>query len=110
MPVAGVTSIQLHTDAVATGDGVVLDMAGVEGVAVQIVGITSATITFEATVDGATWVGVALANLNSATRARALTATADGLFLFESAPGVKQFRARISAWVSGTINVYASPR
>ncbi len=110
MPIATFPTTQLQMNAVATGNGVVLNLEGQDTIVVQVIGITTATITWEANVDLTTWVGVALADLNSTTRARALTTAANGLFLLENAPGLKQFRARISAWTSGTINVYASAK
>lgn len=108
MPIASFPTVLLQTAAVAVGNGVALNVEGQDAIVVQVVGITTATITWEANVDLTTWVGVALADLTSTTRARSLTTAANGLFLLEFAPGLKQFRARISAWTSGTITVYAS--
>lgn len=105
MPISEFTAVVMQTAAVATGDGVALDLSGLPSATLQIAGITTATVTFEATVNGTVWIGVALASLNSTTRARALTATADGLYLFDGAPGVQSLRARISAWTSGAITI-----
>jgi len=97
----------LQTAAVATGNGTAMSLIGYNNVICQVEGITTATVTWEATQDGTNWVGVALANLNSTTRARALTATADGMHMLDDVAGMVSFRARISAWTTGTINVTA---
>lgn len=68
----------------------------------QVQGITTATITWEATIDGSNWVAVRAENLNSGTLAT--TATADGLYRL-TVLGFAQVRARISAYTSGTITV-----
>lgn len=97
----------LQTAAVATGNGTPMSLLGYNTVVCQVEGITTATITWEATQDGTNWVGVAVADLNSTTRARALTTTADGMVMLDDVAGLSSFRARISAWSSGTINVTA---
>lgn len=92
----------LQSGATATGNGTALDCSGYSVAAVQIDGITTATITFEATVDGDNWVAVQAENL--ANGSEGTTATADGLFRL-SLFGLAQIRCRISAYTSGTINV-----
>lgn len=101
----GFTQTQnLQTAAVATGNGTPIDCRGFSWLAVQVVGITSATITWEISLDGTTWFGVLVAP--PVTGTGALTVTADGVFRVQCA-GFGFFRARISTWVSGTINVLA---
>lgn len=109
MPIGTMAATTMQDAAVATGDGVSLEMAGHRDAIIQVAGITSATITWEASLDGTTWHGVAVAALASTTRARALTITADGIFLFDNAGGLLYLRARISTWVSGTITVIGRP-
>ncbi len=95
----------LHSGATATGNGEILELnSEFGGLSVQISGITSATITFEGTVDG-NWVEQRA--VNKTTGAVATTATADGIYLFDVV-GIRKFRARISAYVSGTIKVTAN--
>lgn len=99
--------LEMHSAAVATGNGTALDCTeAAEGAkayaAIQIVGITTATITFEATIDGSNWVAIEFTNLNDA--AAATTATADGIYR-ALVIGLLQVRARISAWTAGTITV-----
>lgn len=105
MPISESAAVTMQAAAVATGVGTALDLSGLPAATLQIKGITTATVTFQATVDGTNWVGVALADLNSTTRARALTATADGIFLFEAAPGTQSLRANITAWTSGATTI-----
>jgi hypothetical protein len=75
----------------------------------QVVGITTATITWEASIDNTNWVAVLATNLNSG--ATATTTTANGLFRVQ-VTGFLKFRARISAYTAGTITVsgYATRR
>lgn len=68
----------------------------------QIVGITSATITWEGTIDGTNFVSIPA--INTTTGVVATTATADGVYLL-SVFGFNSVRARISGYVSGTITV-----
>ena len=86
--------------ATGTGNGTTMEVSGLSAVGVQVEGITSATVTFEGTIDGSTWYAVQVANINNG--AIGTTTTADGLFL---APvlGLAQFRCRISTYATGTI-------
>jgi hypothetical protein len=106
VPGGQIKVVPMQVAAVATGNGTVivtteLDGGAMTAVTFQVTGITTATITWEATIDG-TWVAVQATNLNSGTAAT--TATADGLYRF-TCLGLMQVRARISAWTSGTITV-----
>lgn len=97
----------LQSAAVATGNGTAVDITdGVNGafkiLALQIVGITTATVTFEATIDGINWVALRMTPI--ATGTVATTATADGVYQTD-VTGFLQVRARVSAWTSGTITV-----
>lgn len=70
------------------------------GVGIQITGITSATVTFEATIDGTNWVAHYATPVASATAAT--TTTVDGIF-YANVVGITSFRARISTYATGTI-------
>ena len=94
----------LQSAAVATGVGTAMDVAGLRWVGVQVTGITSATITWQVTVDGTNWVGILAAPPSTGTGA--LTTTADGIFLVD-VTGLAAFRANITTWASGTITVTA---
>lgn len=97
----------MQSAATATGNGTALATTDAANGAhttltMQVAGITTATITFEATVDGSNWVAVACTNLNDGTAAT--TATANGLYRL-TCLGLVSVRARISAYTSGTITV-----
>lgn len=94
----------LQSAAVATGNGETLDVSGYGSIAFQVTGITTATVTFEATIDGSNWVAIQAAN--STTEVVATTATADGIYTAVVA-GYQKVRARISAWTTGTLYVTA---
>lgn len=68
-------------------------------VAFQITGTWTGTITFEGTVDGATWVTISVTPSNSSTTAT--SATANGVWWIENT-GYQGFRARFSTASSGT--------
>lgn len=97
----------LQSSAVATGNGTAVTCTGIDDggstvLCLQIVGITSATVTFEATIDGTNWVAVQFTNQTTASAAT--TATADGLYR-ATVLGLRTVRARISTYVSGTITI-----
>lgn len=97
----------LQSAAVATGNGTAVSVGGgTDGgftvLGLQVVGITTATITVEGTIDGTNWVALMVENLNSG--AKATTITANGIYRLVCS-GLCQVRARISAWTSGTIYV-----
>lgn len=81
-----------------------MDVSGFRWVGVQVVGITSATITWQASIDGTNWVGILAAPPSTGTGA--LTTTADGVFRVDVS-GIAQFRANITTWVSGATTVTA---
>ena len=94
----------LHTAAVATADGAIMDVTGCSSVCVQIQGVTTATITWKARNDGSNWVTIPAKN--KASGVEATTATADGLY---DVPvhGCTEFIADITAWTAGTITITA---
>lgn len=99
--------VVMQSAAVATGNGTSISCTEIESGALtsltaQVTGITTATITWEATIDGTNWVAVQFTNLNDGTAAT--TATANGLYR-ATVLGLVSVRARISAWTSGTITV-----
>lgn len=93
----------MQAAAVATGNGTAISMGGARRGSFDVNGITTATITWEGSVDGTNYRGV---SLESQAGTRAATATADGVYMIPPEfPPLALFRARISAWTSGTINV-----
>jgi hypothetical protein len=92
----------LQSGATGTGNGTVANVSGHVWLGLQVVGITTATITWECSNDGATWTGIQATPLSTGTAAA--TATADGMYRV-NVGGLALFRARISAYTSGTIAV-----
>ena len=74
-------------------------LPSVGSVGIQVTGTFSATITFEATVDGTNYVALNCLPSNSATTAS--TATTTGAFTVSSG-GYAAVRARCSAYTSGS--------
>jgi len=95
-------SLTMQSAAVATGNGVVFDVGDLASLVMQVTGTFVGTVTFEATVDQTNWVAVQTINLNDGTVGT--TGTAAGLYACVVA-GLKQVRARISAYTSGSITV-----
>lgn len=84
----------------AVNDAVTMPTLNCGVVGFQLTGTFVATLTFEASLDGVTWVAI---NGNpQPTGAAATTATAAGIVLVPCS-GFSQVRARVSAWTSGSI-------
>ena len=94
----------LQSAATGTGAGTAVDVSGAARIGVQITGITTATVTFQGTIDGTNWVTVGLPAAATGTIASA--PTADGIW-FGPIAGLRQFRANITAYTTGTITVTA---
>lgn len=95
--------VTLQSAAAATGNGVVLACNNYETIAVQVNGTFVGTVSFEGSIDGVNFYAVPF--INSAGT-NATTATATGIFL-SAADGYSSFRARVSAYTSGSITVIA---
>ena len=94
----------LQNAATATGNGTAMNLSGIASVAVQTTGTFSATITWEASIDGSNWESVYA--YNTRTSQSALTATAADIYLIPVA-GFRLLRARISSYTSGSITATA---
>jgi nitrous oxidase accessory protein NosD len=106
MPVSydgGVTTLQAA--AVATADGVALDVKGAERLTVQVSGTFSGTVAFEGTLDDTTWFAVGLKT--AADGAAVTTVTAAGVWKRTPDLALSLFRARVSVYASGDITVVA---
>lgn len=75
---------------------------GCGSIGFQVTGTWTATITFESTLNGSTWVAVPA--YNQADGSSATTTTGNGIFLINGAVH-QNVRARVSAYTSGTINI-----
>jgi hypothetical protein len=100
----------LQSAAAGAANGSALDVSDAVGALFEVSGTyTNLTVNWEGTVDGTNYHALAVAALSSTTRARATTATATGLYLLESAPGLAAVRARITAaGPTGSMTVKAS--
>jgi hypothetical protein len=87
------------TVAAAQDAATISGLPSVGSVGIQVTGTFSATITFEATVDGTNYVALNCLPSNSSTTAS--TATAAGAFTVSSG-GYAAVRARCSAYTSGS--------
>ena len=88
--------------AVANAEAIV-DLNGVSVVAVDVRGTFVGTLVFEASVDGTTY--VALPGINPLTNAFVNTITATNTVVMVGVTGFRRFRARVSAYTSGTMLV-----
>jgi len=85
----------------AVADDIIsISVRGLAGVALQLSGTWTGTVTFEATVDGNTWVAFNMVPAASATPAS--TATAVGAWS-ANCGGYEAVRARFSTATSGTV-------
>lgn len=101
------TKVTLQSAATSTGNGTAVECTPVSdgpyySLTAQVRGITTATITWEGTIDGSNWVAIQATNLTSGTAAT--TTESDGLFRL-TVHGLQMVRARISAYTSGTITI-----
>lgn len=94
----------LQNAATGTGNGNTIETIGHSILAFQVTISASATVTYEGTVDGTTFVSIEA--INKATGAKAATATASGVYVADCA-GLLRARARVSTFGSGTITVTA---
>lgn len=81
--------------------GTAMKVAGYPAIGIQVEGITTATITFQATIDGSTW--YAIQAINQTNGDAATTTTADGLFFVPVI--ADQLRCNITSYTAGTITV-----
>jgi hypothetical protein len=80
-----------------------MDVGGKASLTLQVTGTFSGTVTFEASLDGSNW--VSRSGIDGSGN-KSSTATTTGIYQF-NIDGIKYFRARISAYTSGSITVVA---
>ena len=108
MPVAERDSTveTLQAAAAALGNGTAIDVGGFDALVVDVTGTFVGTVTFEGTIDDVSYFAVGLKTM--ADGAAVSTATAPGAFKLPlDAGALSLFRARVSAFTSGTITVKA---
>ena len=96
------TTVTFQSAAGGTGNGTPLAVDLYTAVAVQVTITNTATVTFETTSDGTTWVSRACTSVADTVGALVTTATASGVYQCNIA-GMQQFRVRVSAFTSGTV-------
>lgn len=96
----------LQAAATATGAGNTMKIRGMQGALINVSGITTATITVTATDVNANTSNLTVTNI--ATGAQSATITANGIYSVEFV-GMVSLIANITAYTSGTINVFAAP-
>lgn len=77
------------------------DVSPYRWVAVHLTGTWSATVTFQTSNDGTNWVSAPLVPINTAAQSAAATAAFTGLYA--GPVGGRYFRARTTAYTSGTV-------
>jgi len=95
-------SLTMQSAAAATGNGTVFDVSDFASLGMQISGTFVGTVTFECTVDNTNWVSLTM--ISPTNGAWSTTATAVGVWC-ASITGLRQVRARVSAYTSGSITV-----
>jgi len=86
----------------AAVNGSAFEVAGLDAVGVQVAGVATATLAFEATIDGSNWASMRAYSYASGSASG--SATADGLYLVPCT-GLDQVRVPISSQSGGTITV-----
>lgn len=94
----------LQTAAVATGNGTMMSVDKFTAIGLEVTISNTATVTFEGSSAGAVFSAVTCSKTSPASSVS--TATATGLYQCNIA-GLTAFRARISAYTSGTVDVFA---
>jgi len=97
----------LQSAATATGNGVAMEIAGFRSIAVIISGTFVGTVTFEVSHDGSTYEEIVMRKLDATSETYAFAPTAPAAFAIDLAGGFRYFRARVSAYTSGSITVTA---
>ena len=91
----------LQAAAAALGNGTPINLKGYRGLTLEVTGTFVATLTFEGTIDDASWFAVGLKT--AADGAAVSTATAPGAFKLPADVTLSQLRARVSAFTSGAV-------
>lgn len=95
--------LTFQSGATGTGNGTANDVSGYDVLSLQVTFSATAAVTFEATVDGTTWSALQ-GYTPTALGQQSSTVGTSGIYRF-IVTGMKLFRARISAYTSGTVDV-----
>lgn len=95
--------VVLHSGTITNGNGTAVSPINVpaayDQLTVQVSGVVSGTVNWEATINGSTWVAVPATNVNTGNAAT--TATAASLYRF-TVTGFGSVRARVSGIITNT--------
>ena len=89
----------------AADDHTEIDMLGRRGLAIQVAGTFSGTLTFKATVNGTAYHEIGLAPVDGG--AVASTATAAGIWVLDINPGYTKIQVYWTARTSGAVTITA---
>ena len=78
-----------------------------ESLVVQITGVTTGVIEFQANVDGSTWASVSLTDMDDNSTESSSVTNANGLFILKNCKGLAQFRANVTTHTTGTFVITA---
>lgn len=95
--------LTFQSGATAIGNGTANDVSGYDVLSLQVTISATASVTFEATVDGTTW-STLQGYTPTVLGQQSSTIGTSGIYRF-IVTGIKLFRARISSYTSGTIDV-----
>ena len=98
--------LTLQNAAASTGNGVAIGVERFSAVGLTVTISNTATVTFEATEDGTTWASKVCASISSTSATLVTNTSTSGTYQCNVA-GLNKFRARVSAFTSGTVTVHA---
>ncbi len=90
----------LHSGTTVAAEGSIMDVREYASVGVQVTGISVATITFRANIDGSNYVDIIAYNIS--TGLQATTATSDGIYIAD-VTSFSEFKADLTFWGAGTV-------
>ncbi|MCS7038032.1 MAG: hypothetical protein NZP34_00340 [Caldilineales bacterium] len=99
------TGTYLQQNATANGNGAVLNTGGYVTATAQVTGTFTATVNWEASLDGTNWFPVRATDLAGGTEA---TSTGSAGLYRINLFGILFLRARISGYTSGSVTVLAT--
>lgn len=94
--------LTFQSGAVAIGNGTVQDVTGYDILTLNVTISATATVTYEGSIDGTNWITTPFYFMNGQANNSSASSVSGLRF---SITGFKFFRARVSGWTSGTVDV-----
>ena len=94
--------LTFQSGAVAIGNGTVQDVTGYDILTLNVTISATATVTYEGSIDGTNWITTPFYLMNGQANNSSASSISGLRFAIT---GFKFFRARVSAWTSGTVDV-----